>query len=282
MDGACKIQFCRRQQRPRADPGRRPDRSRQRGAAARGQDARHLRPCQRSAGLPSPARISHCKTQARCRHRLRCGRYPDRLRLAAGARPRQRYATGPRRHRCHRAGFLPGRAEPADHPARPRGDADGRAGDLTRRPQAPRRHAEIHLHHPDCAEPDRHHHARGAPRRAAEARRTIWRAGIRGRLLRRPDLGRPAPAGAIRHEQDPWRHPHRLIFKIDRAGATGRLHRSTLGDAVADAGAEDRRRLRRARADGARGILCAAFHLACAEADARPARQARHVDGGAQ
>ena len=40
------------------------------------------------------------------------------------------------------------------------------------RPQASRHHAEIHLHHPDRAEPDRHHHARGAPRRAPEARRS--------------------------------------------------------------------------------------------------------------
>ncbi len=52
--------------------------------------------------------------------------------------------------------------------------------------------------------------------------------------------------------------------------------------AVADAGAEDRRRLRRAGADGARGILHAAFHLPRAETDARLARQARHADGGAQ
>ncbi len=41
-------------------------------------------------------------------------------------------------------------------------------------------------------------------------------------------------------------------------------------------------RFRRARADGAGGILRAAFFLACAEADARPARQARYTDGGAQ
>ncbi len=37
--------------------------------------------------------------------------------------------------------------------------------DGARRPQTPRHHAEIHLHHPDRAEPDRHHHARGAARR---------------------------------------------------------------------------------------------------------------------
>ena len=32
--------------------------------------------------------------------------------------------------------------------------------------------AEIHLYHPDGAEPDRHHHAGGAPRRTAEALRS--------------------------------------------------------------------------------------------------------------
>ena len=70
-----------------------------------------------------------------------------------------------------------GSHEPADaargqcgrHSARPSGHADGRAGRGARRPQAPRHHAEIHLHHPDRAEPDRHHHAGGATRRASEA-----------------------------------------------------------------------------------------------------------------
>ena len=54
-------------------------------------------------------------------------------------------------------------------------------------------------------------------------------------------------------------HPYRLVFQVDRAGAAGRLHRRAVEHAVADAGAQDRRRLRRARADGARGILRAAF-----------------------
>ncbi len=152
VDGAGEIQFCRRQQRPRAGPGRRPDRRCKRGPQARGQDARHLWACQRSAGLPSASRISDGKAQARCRHRLRRRRYPDCLWLAAGARPRQRDAAGARRHRCCRAGYLSGRAESADparrqrdrHPARPGGDADRRAGGRARRPQAPRRHAEIH------------------------------------------------------------------------------------------------------------------------------------------
>ena len=80
-----------------------------------------------------------------------------------------------------------------------------------------------------------------------------------------------------------WRrHPHRLVLEIDRAGAAGRLHRRALGDDVADAGAEDRRRKRRAGADGAGGILRAAFFHPCAKTDARPARQARHADGSAQ
>ena len=146
-----------------------------------------------------------------------------------------------------------------------------------------RRHpAEIHLHDPDRAEPDRHDHDRGATRRAAEIVGGIRRADLRGRLLCRPDLGRPAPARALRHEQERQRHPYRLVLEVDRAGLARRLHRRALGRAVADARDEDRCRLRRARADGARRILRAAFHDACAGTDARPARQARNADGSAQ
>ena len=57
--------------------------------------------------------------------------------------------------------------------------------DLKRRGVPP----EIHLHHPDGAESDRHHPAGVAPRRDAEARGGAWRADLRGRLLCRPDLG---------------------------------------------------------------------------------------------
>ena len=106
-----------------------------------------------------------------------------------------------------------------------------------------------------------------APRRAFKTVAAIWRADLRGRLLRRPDLGRKAPAGDLRDGQDRQRHPHRLVLEIDRAGAAGRLHRRALGDAVADAGAEDRRRFRRAGADGAGGILRAAFCHPCAETE---------------
>ena len=60
--------------------------------------------------------------------------------------------------------------------------------------------AEIHLHHPDRAEPDRQHPAEVPPRRDAEARRGARRADLRGRLLRRPDLDPAAAARAARHE----------------------------------------------------------------------------------
>ena len=89
VDGPCQIQLCRRQQRSRPGAGRRPDRGGQCRAQARGQDARDLRPRQRPAGLSPPARIPRRKAQARRRHRLHRRRHHDRLRLAAGARPRQ-------------------------------------------------------------------------------------------------------------------------------------------------------------------------------------------------
>ena len=110
----------------------------------------------------------------------------------------------------------------------------------------------------------------------------LRRADLRGRLLRRPDLGRPPPAGDLRHEQARRRHPYRLILQVDRAGAAGRLHRGAVGGALAHPAAQDRRRLRRAGADGAGRILRRPFRRARAEAHARPARQARDADGGAR
>ena len=64
----------------------------------------------------------------------------------------------------------------------------------------------------------------------------IRRADLRGRLLRRPDLGPQAAARDLRHEQDGERHPHRLVLEVDRAGAARRLHRRAMGDHVAHAG----------------------------------------------
>ena len=73
-----------------------------------------------------------------------------------------------------------------------------------------------------------------------------------------------------------------LFFQVDRAGLAGRLHRRALADALALARAQDRLGLRRARADGAGGVLRAAFCRARAGAAARPARQAGNADGRAQ
>ena len=78
------------------------------------------------------------------------------------------------------------------------------------------------------------------------------------------------------------RHPYRLVLQIDRAGVARRLHRRRMGAAVAHAGAQDRCRLRRARADGAGRILPRAFRRPCAAADARLARETRNADGRAQ
>ena len=60
----------------------------------------------------------------------------------------------------------PARRQGGRHCPRRSGHADGRAGIRACRPQKPRHHAEIHLHHPDRAEPDRLHpcRRRGAPR----------------------------------------------------------------------------------------------------------------------
>ena len=65
--------------------------------------------------------------------------------------------------------------------------------------------------------------------------RASRRADLRGRLLRRPDLGRQTAARALRHEPERQRHPHRLVLEVDRAGAARRLHRRALGHAVAHA-----------------------------------------------
>ena len=116
--GLAEIQLHRRQQRSRPGAGRRPDRRRQCRAQARGQDARRptASPAARRAIVPLREFLV-AQAQARRRHRLHRRRHPDRLRLAAGARPGQRRAAGARRYRHHRAGQLSGLAEPAD-PAR--------------------------------------------------------------------------------------------------------------------------------------------------------------------
>ena len=92
----------------------------------------------------------------------------------------------------------------------------------------------------------------------------IWRAHLRGRLLCRSRLVGTATAGDPRDEPERRRDPYRLVLEIDRTGAARRLHRRALGCDVADAGAEDGCRLRRAGADGAGRLLQAAlFDATC-------------------
>ena len=116
---------------------------------------------------------------------------------------------------------------------------------------------------PTVQNPTGNDHAADAARGDAEAVARVRRADLRGRLLRRPDLDRRAPARDLRHEPARRRHPYRLVLEVDRACPARRFHRRALGDDVADAGAEDRRRKWRAGADGAGGILRAAFRNPC-------------------
>ena len=190
-------------------------------------------------------------------------RDPDHLRLAAGARPRQRHPAGARRHRPDRGGNLRRRAHGL------RGSASTRSGfrSTTRayastrsRPRSSTTSAAASAPKyiytiPTVQNPTGTIMRRAAPPRAAAARAPLRRADLRGRLLRGSDLGRPPPACALRHERARRRHPHRLVLQVGRAGAAGRLHRRRLGRALAHARAQDRRRLRRAGADGARRIL---------------------------
>ena len=77
-------------------------------------------------------------------------------------------------------------------------DALATALDELKRTQHP---AEIHLHHPDRAESRPAPSCRRSAGRVAAAGGGARRADLRGRLLCRPDLGRPAAAGDLRHER---------------------------------------------------------------------------------
>ena len=145
--------------------------------------------------------------------------------------------------------------------------------DRARRSQAPRHPAEIHLHHPDRAEPDRHHPARSAP---AELLRLARAHGV---PIFEDDCyadliwdGQRPPALYAMSEHGGVIHIGSFSKSIAPALRVGYIVAPWEPD-VAHAGAQDRRRLRRAGADGAGGILPAAFRPARAGADARPAQR---------
>ncbi len=262
------------------------DQGDERRAGARGQGPRDLRSRQRAAGLSSAARISGAEAQAQRRHRLRRRRDPHHLRLAAGARSGQR-------HLCWRAA-TPSIIEqecyqgslnrltrlgvnavgiPLDRDGMRMDALAAALDDLKRRGVRPKYIYTIPtVQNPTgtiLSEARRHELLRLACR--------IRRADLRGRLLCRSDLGRQTAAGAVRHEQRRRRHSYRLVLQVDRAGVARRLHRRRMAAAVAHAGDQDRRRLRRARTNGARRILPGAIRRPCAGADARLARKARNA-----
>ena len=210
MDRLAEIQLHRRQQRPRRAAARRPDRGGEFGAQARGPHARDLRP--RTAARRAIGRCAISWSESSSATPASTCTADDIL-VTSGSLQALDLVNGvllaPRRHRHHRAGLLPGLDQPLTRlGVTPVGiplDRDGMRmdalanalDDLKRRGVRP----EIHLHHPDRAEPDRHHPAGSAPRRDAAARRGARRADLRGRLLLRPDLGRQAAARDLRHEQ---------------------------------------------------------------------------------
>ena len=134
------------------------------------------------------------------------GRHPDHLGLAAGPRPGQRGFSGARRHRDHGAADL----WRHDHPAAAARRQDGRRAarrarhahrpfaHLARGPARPGHPAQVHLHHPDRAEPDRHGAEPRAPARAPAAQQGVRGADLRGRVLCRSAVGGRVAAGAAR------------------------------------------------------------------------------------
>ena len=290
LAGPCQIQFHRRQQRCGRSAGRRPDRGGDGLAQARGAQSRDLQSGARPARLPPAARVPRDQAQARRRDCVQRRRHPDAVRLLAGARSGQRRAADARRYRDLREGQLPehadalraARSDGDRHSARQGRHAHGCARRCPRRLQGARRAAEDDLHHPDGAEPDRDDHARGAARRAAAALRAVRRRGVRGRLLFRPDLERPAPARALRDEQGAERDPHRLVLEVDRARAARRFPGRAVADPVAHPAAQDGCGVRRGRADAARRILRAAFRDASARAAQGAAQEGRDADGNAE
>ena len=151
-------------------------------------------------------------------------------------------------------------------------------GDLERRGIRPKYIYTI----PTVQNPTGAHPGRGAPRRAPGAVAALRRADLRGRVLLRPGVdGRAAARRSTPWPSGAGRDPRRLVLQVGGAGAARRLHRRALGDPLPHPAAQDRRRLRRAGADGAGRVLPRPLRGACAEAAGRPARQARDPDGGA-
>ena len=132
---------------------------------------------------------------------------------------------------------------------------------------------------PDHPESVRQHPAVGAPPADAGARAAVRRADLRGRMLRRSDLGRRCAAGAVCDGSEAGR-AYRLVLQDARAGAARRLRGGRVAGAVAHDRLQDRQRHRRARSDDRRRVLLQVLRQACRRADRRAEGEARHHGGG--
>ena len=165
MDRPAEIQFRRRPQRRRRAAGRRPDRGGQCGAASA--RAARLRPTASPAARKAIGRCANSSPPSSKRDAgIACT--ADDILITSGSLQGLDLVNGVLlapgdtviiEQECYQGAITrldPARRQHRRHPARQRRHAHGCARGRARRPQAPRRPAEIHLHHPDRAESDRH------------------------------------------------------------------------------------------------------------------------------
>ena len=239
MDRPAEIQFHRRQQRCRRGAARRADRGgRLRCSSAR---AARSRPTASPAGRRATGRCASSWSHKLKRDAgIACT--ADDILIMSGSLQALDLVNGAlldaRRHRDHRAGQLPGHDQPAHAARRQQRSASRSTATACAWTRSPPRSTISSARGvrpkyiytiPTVQNPTGTilpEARRAEMLRLADA---IRRADLRGRLLCRPDLGRQAPARALRDEQDRERDPHRLVLEVDRAGAARRLHRRALG-----------------------------------------------------
>ena len=124
-----------------------------------------------------------------------------------------------------------------------------------RGPARPGHPAEVHLHHPDRAEPHRHGAEPRAPARAAAPQQGVRGADLRGRVLCRSAVGGRVAAGAARPARRRAGDPHRLVLQVAGAGTAARLRQRALGRHEPAGRVQGRRRHARDRADGGGRLL---------------------------
>ena len=268
-----EIQFHRRQQRQRPVAARRPDRVGQFGAASA--KAGRSRPTASPAARRAIAALREFLVQEAESATPASTCTADEILVTSGSLQALDLVNGvllqPRRHRHHRAGLLSGHDQPADAGSASTSSASRSTAtacgwmrspnaldDLKRRGVRPKYIYTI----PTVQNPTGTHPAGRPPRRDAEARRAARRADLRGRLLLRPHLGHKRPPALYAMSKTAnVIHIGSFSKSIAPALRVGYIVAPWAAD-VAHAADQVGRRLRRARADGARRILRAAFRRA--------------------